>query len=1624
MDGGTTTTICSDSCDDENFNPKNLLTNLKNGIKSTGELISNRYSSEHNYELDNQTTENKTEIVKNVDMIDTITNPIPKLNDIYNELNNLNLSIDTLPLPPPPITDTKKGGEKNSAKDIKHEKVLNYLKNPKNSKLPIANTFKGKHTYKNVGPPPKKYKEIITKTNIENTINDDVPKIPKVIEDKIIDINDIDVDVDVDVDVKKPENKDDGEIAFEQQKLIAVENFLKELLNKGYIDENLLKEINTSLAQIKETDKNRYKNLIEPTNTYLSLKKFIIEIIEKKYEENLPENNNENKIKILLKGQFLTKKNDILNYNISSSGFVKRLDEVIKNNTANIDYNSIDSKEMNNGLTDDDKKILENYKRINTFRSFFSNKPNNNIQAGGDPNSVDAVPLALALAIPPSEIKVNEFEEIVDLLEEKVKQIIFHPILIKIKSLKAEDLLYLSSNTTIYTDKNQTSFYPTKELIDIIMEFLFVDYTPLDVYKQIYYYYDKKINEENEKIRKKDGINLNNHGEDFGINVIKQKIYTHSGIMKIINVLLNKFTYVTYYNDFIQNDHSNIPPQSRIDNAGRLKEIEVSLLEKDTFFYYKVTQKKTDIQVSINNSGGMHGGEGNDEAISIALATSIEMNTPMQTDDNTNLTENMPNKRKYIYIKRFISLIREFTHLDLDDNYSNDYIQKMLNVMILNHIQNIGNVAEALRLMMNSYNYEFFEKLNSLVEIQNSKLITYVKINNFKNQTNNMYELLKNYTENNGISSRENIITKYNKRFEVYVNMPSIIKNFDIKNNRDKGDIIKTGLKTLMLKYNDDNFPYYKRMMNEKDDADVISNELKLIYDNNLDNKDMKYYVSEKDKDKFEITKSNFVDNIENVVKIEDYSYNDLAEFEKKYGLNEKSTVESNKYLEDKKITTIMTDTQLEQIIKECNSNIQYLTDLKKSDFYVRKENEKDKKKIELYINIITESIKNFEKRKRNNNFTDLVNKPSGVVGRVINNAATRLGFKKKIGGGKDELLLDKVNKYDSTFLFGRMNQIFLPYLPNKEVANHMENIIDKITDKNLNKKLFTIGYGASGTGKTSSLIYFNKGKEQEDKEGVIIHLCNKLGQMGYTKATVTTKEFFGFDNGKLDEYTGKAKEFVDYPHQKIKLEMREVKKANNMDSYYECEISRGPFHFTFGENRENKNVKEYLCDFEVEVDVSGNKLINKKNKTDIRLPDEVNTYYTEANLLKTGGGLIDLYKNNKSLEIPNVSENNRKTTSTEKNNATTTDMSNVQIPINVANYSIQFGNVHTYRTYDIDEKKNEKGIRSRYTMGYDKNKQEYGEYNVRFPNPQYIEEEIETKNGTTVKTKINFTDPDKPVNLGQLLIYLIDNDRFTKATTNNPNSSRSHILLFLKLEKDENKKCVVSKKDKVSGSTKNTLEDLADTVDIIIGDFAGVENEFNCEDAIPEFLTLERDIEPKYLYYKPDESNNVIDEVFGGAKDPVKDENLKFITDIRNGMFDALKTNNGMQVMNPFLARKPDLCKIFKFNESDTNKVEIDMDMDMFKNALIWIGKNYDNYNKLTKLYLEDKNDEAYQLLLEEKENVENEQFEILKEALKRLLKDSKIEYFRPKNGNGVNLDDSKTIIKNKKEISDYIKT
>lgn len=118
--------------------------------------------------------------------------------------------------------------------------------------------------------------------------------------------------------------------------------------------------------------------------------------------------------------------------------------------------------------------------------------------------------------------------------------------------------------------------------------------------------------------------------------------------------------------------------------------------------------------------------------------------------------------------------------------------------------------------------------------------------------------------------------------------------------------------------------------------------------------------------------------------------------------------------------------------------------------------------------------------------------------------------FKSKITEYDDKFGQDgldfKVNKYDKQYVFGEFTQIFTPELDNREIAEKMTIIRNNLLSDNP-KPVFLMGYGASGAGKTSTLIYFNK----EKMDGILINLCNQVGS-SYRNMEVQYREFYDSD--------------------------------------------------------------------------------------------------------------------------------------------------------------------------------------------------------------------------------------------------------------------------------------------------------------------------------------------------------------------------------------------------------------------------------------------------------------------------------------------------------------------------------
>lgn len=101
---------------------------------------------------------------------------------------------------------------------------------------------------------------------------------------------------------------------------------------------------------------------------------------------------------------------------------------------------------------------------------------------------------------------------------------------------------------------------------------------------------------------------------------------------------------------------------------------------------------------------------------------------------------------------------------------------------------------------------------------------------------------------------------------------------------------------------------------------------------------------------------------------------------------------------------------------------------------------------------------------------------------------------------------------YGSKFIFGKFNQIFDPKKQPKDIAdNGLQLIVDKILE---GKPVFLMGWGASGSGKTSSLVYYTKGNEP----GILIYLCEKLRENGYNNIELECKELFESYEGSNQE--------------------------------------------------------------------------------------------------------------------------------------------------------------------------------------------------------------------------------------------------------------------------------------------------------------------------------------------------------------------------------------------------------------------------------------------------------------------------------------------------------------------------
>jgi hypothetical protein len=289
------------------------------------------------------------------------------------------------------------------------------------------------------------------------------------------------------------------------------------------------------------------------------------------------------------------------------------------------------------------------------------------------------------------------------------------------------------------------------------------------------------------------------------------------------------------------------------------------------------------------------------------------------------------------------------------------------------------------------------------------------------------------------------------------------------------------------------------------------------------------------------------------------------------------------------------------------------------------------------------------------------------------------------------------VKGYSDEYLLGPFTQVFEQQLNNRNIADKMDEVVMALKKDNpIPQPVFLIGYGASGAGKTSSLVYFNKGVDIDSQNGILMHLCNRLSEgSGYKNIRVKSIEFY-------------AKEGSGKPVQRMSPVAKDYLK----------------FHFT---------------------------------------PEK-------------GFVLTETYHHKNAFKARVMQQ-------------------------------LRGNNIEDFQ-------------------------------------------ETEFSQGTV---------------LGEVMIHMIDNDRFVKATTNNPNSSRSHCLIFINFGDEQ----TTNSQQEQQFDPKRTL---------IVGDFAGVENLFNCLDdkQLKGFLDVKKDdgsgrpfYSEKDLSLSGQEGGKKSSRQLGGSDDP-----------------------------------------------------------------------------------------------------------------------------------------------------------
>lgn len=156
------------------------------------------------------------------------------------------------------------------------------------------------------------------------------------------------------------------------------------------------------------------------------------------------------------------------------------------------------------------------------------------------------------------------------------------------------------------------------------------------------------------------------------------------------------------------------------------------------------------------------------------------------------------------------------------------------------------------------------------------------------------------------------------------------------------------------------------------------------------------------------------------------------------------------------------------------------------------------------------------------------------------------------------------VDNYKDEYLLGPFTKVFNQNLANSEIASSMEDVLNHLKNENP-RPVFIIGYGASGAGKTSTLIYFNKGEKNDKidtKTGVLMHLCKLMAKAGFNMLHI-----------KCYEYYNAISEFKDNEKPKFDVTTRILpSQKSNTNPYLKFKYDQNKDDFVLTDTYNHKN--------------------------------------------------------------------------------------------------------------------------------------------------------------------------------------------------------------------------------------------------------------------------------------------------------------------------------------------------------------------------------------------------------------------------------------------------------------------